>query len=126
MHIALWIVQVLLAAAFGMAGFMKATTPNAELAAMMPWVSDAPVFVPLLAGVSEIAGAVGLILPAALRFKPGLTPLAAIGLLAVMVLATLMHASRGEFESLPVTLSLAALAAFVAWGRMKRAPIAPK
>ncbi len=126
MHIALWIVQVLLAAAFGMAGFMKATTPNAELAAMMPWVSDAPVFVPLLAGVSEIAGAVGLILPAALRFKPGLTPLAAIGLLAVMVLATLMHASRGEFESLPVPLSLAALAAFVAWGRIKRAPIAPK
>ena len=126
MHVALWIVQMLLAAAFGMAGFMKATTPNAELAAMMPWVSDAPVFVPLLAGVSEIAGAVGLILPAALRFKPGLTPLAAIGLLAVMVLATLMHASRGEFESLPVTLSLAALAAFVAWGRMKRAPIAPK
>ena len=126
MRIALWIVQVLLAVAFFMAGTMKAFTPAAELAAEMPWVNGVPGWVPRLAGFSELLASIGLVLPAATRIKPVLTPFAALGLVAVMVLAALFHVTRGEWAMLAPNLVLASLAAFVAWGRLKRAPIEPR
>lgn len=122
LHISLWIVQGLLALAFGMAGTMKLLTPISELAEAMPWVADAPALVRFI-GASELAGALGLILPAALRIMPRLTAWAGVGLFVVMVLGAGFHASRGEFASLPVNVLLGALAGFVAWGRFKAAPI---
>jgi len=74
-------------------------------------------------GASELAGALGLVLPAATRVKPLLTPLAALGLVTVMLLAIAFHLSRGEVSALPLNLAFAALSAFVAWGRLKRVPI---
>jgi putative oxidoreductase len=75
-------------------------------------------------GACELAGAVGLILPAATRIRPMLTPLAASGLVVVMLLAMAFHISRGEAaQALPINLTLGALAAFVAWGRFRKAPI---
>jgi uncharacterized membrane protein YphA (DoxX/SURF4 family) len=124
LHIALWVVQGLLAAAFMMAGLMKATTPIAELAAQMNWVNFVPSFVVRLAAVAEIFGAIGLILPALTRIKPWLTPAAALGLVAVMVPAAILHISIGE-PPIP-NLILGGLAAFVAWGRLKKAPIEPR
>jgi len=53
-------------------------------------------------GVSELAGALGLILPAATRIRPGLTPLAALGLSTIMALAMLFHLVRGEPQALPI------------------------
>lgn len=125
MNVALWITQLLLAAAFGMAGAMKATTPIAELAPKMPWVANLPHLVRFI-GASELAGALGLLLPALTRIKPWLTPLAAVGLTVVMVLAAAFHVSRGEYSVLPIPLLLGALAAFVAWGRTRKAPIAAR
>ena len=74
-------------------------------------------------GVSELLGAIGLILPAALRIKPILTPLAASGIAVIMILATAYHIYAGEP---PVTIAFFLLAAFVAWGRFKKVPIEPK
>ena len=126
MKIALWVVQVLLAGLFLMAGSMKAMTPVAELATEMPWVATVPAFVPKLAGFAEILGAIGLILPAATRIKPNLTPLAGLGLATVMLLAAILHVSLGEFGMLPANLVLGGLALFVWWGRTKKAPIAER
>ena len=126
LHISLWVVQGLLAVLFGLTGTMKIITHYAELALQMPWVNAVPTFVPMLAGIAEIAGALGLIIPAALRIKPVLTPLAAVGLVFVMVAAAVLHISRGEFDMVATTLILAGLAAFVAWGRTKRVPITPR
>jgi hypothetical protein len=123
LHVGLWLVQGLLAVAFASAGFMKATMPIADLAANMPWAGDVPEALVRFIGLSELAGAVGLVLPAALRWKPALTPLAALGLVTIMVLASLFHLSRGEAMVLPVNATLGALAAFVAWGRWFKAPI---
>jgi hypothetical protein len=123
MHIALWVVQALLAAAFGMAGSMKLFTPIADLAANLPWAADMPEGLVRFIGASEFAAAFGLVLPAAARVKPWLTPLAAVGLVVVMVLAAGFHLMRGEAEALPINLAIGALAAFVAWGRTARAPI---
>ena len=123
---ALWVVQVLLAVAFGMSGLMKLSTPIADLAAQMAWVGSVPPMLVRFIGAAELAGAIGLILPALTRIQPRLTALAAVGLIVVMVLASVVHATRGEFGMLPVTVVLGALAAFVAWGRGKAAPITPR
>lgn len=125
-QISLWIVQVLLALSFGMTGAMKAMTPYDALAASMAWVAHVPEALVRFIGVAELAGAIGLVLPALARIQPRLTPLAAAGLVIVMVLAAGTHASLGEWGAIPVNLVLGGLAAFVAWGRTMKAPIAPR
>ncbi|WP_461490071.1 DoxX family protein [Pontibacter sp. HJ8] len=125
LHITLWVVQVLLAVAFGMAGFMKLVTPLPELAAQgMTYVNSFGEGMVRFIGISELLAAIGLIMPAALRIKPVLTPLAALGLAVIMVLAFGYHLMNNE-PFVP-TIVLFALAAFVAWGRFKKAPIQPK
>lgn len=123
LHHGLWAAQIVLAAMFGMAGAMKATTPIPELAATLPWAASVPEALVRFIGFAELAGAIGLVVPAALRIKPQLTALAAAGLALVMVLAGAFHLVRGEAAALPINLGLLALAAFVAWGRTTRASI---
>lgn len=126
LHVGLWVAQALLALAFVGAGLMKLTTPVEQLRAAMPWVNGAMGPLVRFIGAAEFAGALGLILPAATRTKPGLTPLAAAGLATVMALAALTHLSRGELGMVAPNLVLGGLAAFVAWGRARKAPIAPR
>ena len=124
MNILLWLVQILLACAFGMAGVMKSTQPVDVLAANgIAWAPQLPLALVRFIGVSEFLGAVGLILPALTKIKPFLTPLAALGLLTIMILAMGFHVSRGEAGALPANIVLGGLAAFVAWGRTSKAPI---
>jgi hypothetical protein len=125
-HFALWGAQILLALAFGMAGTMKTTQPMDVLVQKMVWPGALPAALVRFIGTSELLGALGLILPSATRIKPGLTPLAGAGLVTIMLLASAFHASRGELGVVPVNLVLGGLAAFVAWGRWKKAPIAPR
>lgn len=126
LHVSLWGTQLVLAALFGMAGFMKTTAPIAVLTAKMVWPGAVPEGLVRFIGVAELAGAVGLVLPALTRIKPLLTPIAAVGLVLVMALAVPFHLSRGEAHALAVNVPLGALAAFVAWGRLKKAPIPPR
>jgi uncharacterized membrane protein YphA (DoxX/SURF4 family) len=126
LHVGLWVAQVLIALAFAMAGTMKVTQPIATLAAKMVWPGAMPEALVRFIGLSELLGALGLVLPAATRIKPILTPAAAIGLTTIMVLAACFHLSRGEAGMVPTNLILGGLAAFVAWGRLKKAPIAPR
>ncbi len=123
LHFSLWIIQILLAVMFGLAGFIKSTMPIPALAQKMAWVGSTPVVLVRLIGLSELAAAIGLILPAALRIRPGLTGLAATGLLAIMMLAVPFHIQRGEANLIGVPIVLGALAAFVGWGRFRGAPI---
>ena len=125
-HITLWILQVLLAVAFGMAGFMKLSLPVAELAKQLPWTADVSTGLVRFIGVAEVAGALGLLLPALTRIRPSLTVLAAGGLALVMILAAGFHLSRGEAPMVAPNLVLALLAGLIAWGRSKKAPIAAK
>ncbi|MEZ4777677.1 MAG: DoxX family protein [Bacteroidia bacterium] len=126
MNIASWIVQGLLALAFAAAGFTKTFTPLDQLATQMPWVSDVGSWVPRLAGIAELLGAIGLIVPSLTRIQPKMTVYAAYGLIAVMVLAAGLHISRGEYETVPANIVLGALTGFVAWVRTSKAPIAAK
>jgi hypothetical protein len=120
-HVVLWIVQWLLGLLFLMLGAVKAVHP-----AQIPWSADVGEPVTRFIGICEILGGVGLVLPSAARLKPGLTALAGAGLAIVMALASIFHTIRGEFHGPPVNLGLGGLAAWVAWGRFKKAPIAPR
>jgi putative oxidoreductase len=122
LNVSLWIVQFLLAGVFTMTGFMKIATPIAVLAQKMAWVANAPALVRFI-GICEIAGAIGLILPSAFQVRPRLTAYAATGLFAIMLLAIPFHLYRGEAKVIAVPILLGLMAAFVAWGRFRGAPI---
>jgi putative oxidoreductase len=125
--IGLWAAQVLLALFYLYAGYNKLTQPIDALATMgMGFVLVVPELLTRFIGVAEVLGAAGLILPAATRILPRLTPLAALGLSTIQVLAILLHASRGEFMVLPMNLVLLALSLFVLWGRERKAPISAR
>jgi len=123
MNIALWIVQAILALAFGMAGFMKLTQPKEKLAERMGWVNDFSSNIVRAIGLVEVLGALGLILPALTGILPFLTPLAGAGLVLDMLGAAATHVRRKEYPFITANLVLLVLAAFVAYGRFVIAPI---
>ncbi len=112
---ALWIIQGLLALLFLFAGSMKLIVPIQMLTAQMPL--PLPGLFLQFIGVAEVAGAIGLILPGLLRIRPILTPLAACGLLIIMVGATVVTLAGGEVVPALVPLVMGLLCAFVAYGR---------
>lgn len=118
MNIALWTVAGILAFSFVGAGSMKLLRTNQQLAdAGMPWAADvSPSFVKTI-GVLEILAAIGLIAPAVTGIAPVLVPLAAVGLVLVMLGAVVLHAKRKEIPNIFIAFFILALAAFVAWGR---------
>ena len=124
-HIALWVAQGLLAVAFILSGVMKITSPMEELAANgMTFVDHFSEGMVRFIGISEVLGGLGLILPSLSLIKPILTPIAALGLATVMILAMVYHLSVGE--PIVPNIVLLAIAAFIAWGRMAKAPILAK
>jgi hypothetical protein len=117
-NIALWIIAGLLAAVFLASGVVKLIQPKEKLAASgMSFVEDFSAGAVKAIGALEILGAVGLILPAVLDIVPVLVPLAATGLVLLMVGAFITHLRGREAQGIVVTLILLALAVFVAWGR---------
>ncbi|HEX6557313.1 MAG TPA: DoxX family protein [Ktedonobacteraceae bacterium] len=123
MNIVLWVVQILLALAFAMAGIMKATQPFEKLSERMKWAKDVGLPGVRLIGVLEILGAIGLILPAITGILPWLTPVAAIGLVLTMIGAMITHGRRGEFPNMGFNLVLLLLAVFIVYGRFVAAPL---
>jgi len=115
MTYALWIAQGLLAALFLFAGGMKLVLPFAELTRQMPLPGLFMRFI----GVAEVLGAIGLILPGLLRIRPGLTPLAAAGLVIIMIGATVVTLTGGSVAMALIPLVVGLLSAFVAYGRWR-------
>ena len=116
---ALWIVQGLLAVLFLFAGVMKLVLPLDQLTGPI----DLPGALLRFIGVAETLGAVGLILPSLLRIRPGLTPLAACGLVIIMVGAVVITLAGGVVVAALISLVVGLLAAFVAYGRWRLAPL---
>jgi uncharacterized membrane protein YphA (DoxX/SURF4 family) len=114
----LWVVQGLLALLFLFAGGMKLVQPIEALTEQMPLPG---LFVRFI-GVAEVLGGLGLILPGLLRIRPGLTPLAAVGLVIIMIGATVLTLASGEVALALIPLLVGLLLAFVAYGRWRLAP----
>ena len=121
MNYVLWIVQVLLALLFLFTGGTKLILPLEVLTEQFPLPG---LFVRFL-GVAEVLGAIGLILPGLLHIRPGLTPLAAAGLVIIMTGATVLTlagVAPGGVALALIPLVVGLLSAFVAYGRWRLAP----
>jgi putative oxidoreductase len=120
MNAFLWILQLLLAAAFLAHGLLFLAPPP-DIAAQMN--QSLPRWFQLFLGVAEVAAAAGLILPGVTRVLPALVAWAAVGIMVVMISATIWHITRAEYSSAAVTMALLAMATFVAYMRHKVLPI---
>ena len=119
MNIALWIVQALLAALFLFAGGTKLVLPIEEMTkeiAMPGW------FLRFI-GVAEVLGGLGLVVPWITRIRPGLTPLAAAGLVIIMIGATVTTLMTGEIAMALMPLGVGSLCVFIAYGRWRLTPL---
>ena len=123
MNLVLWILQALLALVFLAHGLMFLMPPP-EVAAQM--TANLPRWFTLFLGVAEVAAGIGLVVPGVTRIKPVLVPAAALGVVIVLVAATIYHVMRNEMSSAVITTVLLAMAIVVAHGRLRLAPIRPK
>ena len=123
MNIALWVLQVLLAAAFLAHGLLL-LFPPADLVEVMNATLPPPFR--LFLGVAEVLAAVGLTLPGITRVMPWLVSWAAAGVMIVMIAATVLHIVRAEISSAIITAILLVMATVVAYLRWKVLPIAPR
>jgi uncharacterized membrane protein YphA (DoxX/SURF4 family) len=125
MNIALWIIQVLLALLFLFAGGTKLVLPIEVLTSMgSPNQVHLPGLLLRFIGVCEVLGALGLILPGLFRRRTDLTPLAAAGLVIIMIGATVLTIIGDGFGAAIVPLIAGSLCAFVAYGRWRIRPLA--
>lgn len=118
----LWAAQVVLTAVFLMAGFQKAFQYD-RAKQTLAWVRDVPRGLVTFIGAAELLGALGMVLPAVTALPSWLTPLAAVGLGLIMLLAAGFHARRGEGQAVALNAVLLLLAAFVAYGRWFVSPL---
>lgn len=125
-HITLWVAQVILAAGLMFGAVMKLFQPIGKLSAMWPWTGEVPVALVKATGIIDLLGMIGLIVPTLLRIKPALTPIAAMGVVTLMICASIFHIARGEASEIGVNLFFAVIAVFIAWGRFRKAPITAK
>jgi uncharacterized membrane protein YphA (DoxX/SURF4 family) len=119
MNVALWIIQALLAAIFLFAGGAKLIMPIEEMTKQVPLPG---LFLRFVA-VCEVLGAIGLILPSLLRIRPGLTPVAAAGLVFIMLGATVLTLMTGDIVIALFPLIVGILCVFVAYGRWRLVPL---
>lgn len=119
----LWVAQVLLALGMASAGIIKLISADDVLTMYYPIF---PALFIRFIGVCEILGAIGVVVPAALRIRPELTPLAAAGLAIIMGGAVISTIVMGAASMIATPLALFLLALFVAYGRWKLAPITPR
>lgn len=117
-----WIVQGLLAITLLWAGYTKLFTPIATLAGMWPWTAEHPSLVKV-AGVFDILGGLGIILPSLLKARPQLTISAAVGITLLMISAAIFHISRSEISSIGINVFVLLLALFVVWVKRRESAI---
>jgi len=122
MHVLLWILQIVLGVYFFVTGLMHFIVPPG-LPEPMAWMYELPPALHVLSGVAEILAGLGLVLPGLTRIQTRLTPLAAAGLVLVMLGAAIWHLGRGEYPNIGMNILLGAVAAFVAYGRWRLQPL---
>ncbi len=117
MNIALWVVQILLGFAFVFHAYVLLRPSPERLQSGMSYVLDMSPRLRMFAGVAEGLAGFGLVLPGLLRILPWLTPVAAAGLVVLMLGAIVFHVRRREYPNIGLNAVLGVLAAIVAWGR---------
>lgn len=121
----LWVLQWVFGLYFVAIGVMHFVVPDG-LPDVMSWMYELSDTLHYVSGVAEILGGLGLILPSVTRIRPELTPLAALGLMAVMIGAIVWHIGREEYTNIGVNVLNVLVLAYIAYGRARLAPIQAK
>lgn len=116
MNISLWIAQIVLAACF-IAGAVLKFMPVKKTAPKMKWMGEVPEVILRSLGILDIIIVAGFMLPMLLNVMTQLTAWTAIGIIGLMICATVFHISRGEKSDIGFNIFVIVLAVFVAWGR---------
>jgi len=125
MNILLWVLQVLLSILFLYQGYLHFSVPPG-LPPQMAWMYELPTGLHYFSGTAEILIGLGLILPGLTRIQTRLTPLAALGLVLVMIGAAVWQLTRSAYADVVGNIVLMGLAGFVAYGRWKLSPLKDK
>ncbi len=121
MDVVVWAVSIVLVIVFGFSAVVKGTQSKARTLELgMTGVVDVPLPVMRLTALTEVLGVVGLFVPYVAGFAPILTPLAAIGLGIIMVLAARIHLRLGEPKTALGNVVLLAMCLLVAVQRWPR------
>jgi len=115
--IALWLAQIILAVCFICGAAMKLFLPVEKLSAMWPWTAEIPIFLVKTTGVLDLFAGIGILLPTLFQIRPKIVPLTTIGILILMISASIFHICRGEASQIGINIFIAVLAIFVFWGR---------
>lgn len=118
MSILLWSLQIVLALFFLVAGSLK-TFQYEKARQQLPWVEDVPKGMVAFIGLSEILAALGLVLPQLFNVMEYLTLIAAGGISAIMIIAFIFHAYRGEYKQTPLNIIVLLLAMLAVWGNIQ-------
>ncbi|MDB4985669.1 MAG: putative integral rane protein [Myxococcaceae bacterium] len=123
LHFGMWIAQAALACFFAVMACLKLMLPAERLIELMAWAASVPLPLVRALGVCELLAAIAVAAPAVTRAPQRVVGVTAVFLLTLMMSAAVVHLVRGEPRMLMVNLTVAALAAFVAWGRLTHAPL---
>jgi uncharacterized membrane protein YphA (DoxX/SURF4 family) len=118
LNVLLWVLQILLAMLFTFSGVMKFIMPVEEMTKQI----SLPGWFLHFIGVAEILGAIGLVLPGVLRIRAGLTQLAAVGLVVIMIGATAVNLKTGQRGAALTTVVVGLLLVFPAYNRWRMVP----
>lgn len=121
----LWVLQWIFGVYFIAIGVMHFIVPEG-LPDLMSWMYELSDNLHTVAGIAEILGGIGLILPSLTGSRPVLTVWAAIGLMGLMLGAIIWHIGREEFANIGVNVVNLLVLGYIAYGRSRLAPIAPK
>jgi uncharacterized membrane protein len=122
MNIVLWFLQVIMGLYFFSVGVMHFIVPPG-LPGMMAWMYELSTGLHTFAGIADILGGLGLILPGLTKIQTRLTPLAGAGLVLVMVGAVVWHLQRGEMGMILLNLTNTMVVGFIAYGRWRLSPL---
>ena len=123
LHVGVGVSQVVLATIFAAMALLKMMMPADRLVETMAWTEPLPVALVRGFGVLEFVAAVAVAAPAVTRLPQRIVGFTALGFLTLMTSAAIVHTFRGEFRMVAVNLAIAAIAAFVAWGRLMQEPL---
>ena len=122
MNTLIWIIQILMAVLFTVHGITMFNPPPPVQESVVKKMGYSLGFLKII-GTLEVLGGLGLILPSWTQILPWLSPLAALGLVIIMIGAAVSHARQGEGKQTAATTVVALLVAFIAIGRFWLAPI---
>lgn len=116
MNTTLLVIQGILALIFASSGLIVLLFKE-QLKSKLSWLTEYSSRMVLFICLSKVIGAIGIVLPIYFNVLLIITPLAAIGLASIMVLALRYHIIKKEIKDIPATIILLILALFIVYNR---------